>query len=157
MELNPAAFSLPATLEPELARLRAYWKDLIRGENAMPFSDDVNLSQIPELTSRTLLVQAFETPERFRLEHAGEYVASQYGAPLKGKFTDEVRQQGPLQELTQQCSATLVRRAPTYFRSPADERQAVFARLLLPTWGEGHIMLLLGAVATSPDETTEQA
>ena len=149
METNPAAFSLPETLEPELARLQAYWKDLIRGENAMPFSDDINLSQIPELASRVLLVQAFENPERFRLDHVGEHIASQYGAPLKGTFTDEARQQGPLEELTHQCSATVALRAPTYFRSAAAEGGTGHARLLLPTWGEGHIMLLLGALVSS--------
>ena len=90
MELNPAAFSLPATLEPELDRPRIYWKDCIRGKNAMPFSDDVNLSQIPELTSRTFLVQVLEAPERFRL-HVGEYVNSQYGAHLKGSSRTKLR------------------------------------------------------------------
>ncbi|WP_262028111.1 PAS domain-containing protein [Microvirga sp. Mcv34] len=157
METNPAAFSMPATLEPELARLRIYWKDLLRGENAMPFSDDIDLSQIPELASRVLLLQAFESPVRFRFEHAGEHVISQYGTPLEGMFSDEVRQQGPLQELTRQCSATLARRAPTYFRSAVEENQAAYARLLLPTWGEGHIMLLLGAVVDSPEAARVQA
>jgi hypothetical protein len=145
METDPATFSLPARIEPELARLQIYWKDLIRGENSMPFSDDINLSQIPELTSRAILIQAFESPERFRFEHAGEHITSQYGSPVKGMFTDEVAQQGPLEKLTQQCSATVASGAPTYFQSAAGEKEG-HARLLLPTWGEGHVMLLIGAV-----------
>ena len=149
MGTDPATFSLPEMMEPELARLQTYWKDLIRGENFMPFSDDINLSEIPELTSRVILVQAFENPERFRFEHAGEHITSQYGTPLKGLFTDEVRQHGPLDELTRQCSVTVARGAPTFFRSAAGEKAADYARILLPTWGEGHVMLLLGAVVSS--------
>ena len=39
---NP--FSLPAKLSPDLARVRDYWDGLKRGENKIPFADDVNLS-----------------------------------------------------------------------------------------------------------------
>ena len=109
-------------MEPELARLQTYWKDLIRGENFMPFSDDINLSAIPELTSRVILVQAFENPERFRFEHAGEHITSHYGTPLKGLFTDEVRGEWALEELTRQCSVTVARRVWTFSDLPPVKR-----------------------------------
>lgn len=145
MPHGASSYPLPQTMEPDLARLHAYWRDLIRGENAMPFSDDINLSQVPELAGRTLLLTAFETPERFRLEHAGERITALYGAALAGVFSDELRQQAPLDSLTEQCRATIQQRTPTYYRAQP-ENGSGYARLLLPTWGEGHVMLLLGAV-----------
>lgn len=142
MGSDASAYSLPPSIDSELARLQLYWKDLIRGENSMPFSDDINLSEIPELESRILLMQAFENPERFRFEQVGERIGSHYDVPLKGLFADEIRQHGPLEDFVRQCSATTARSAPTYFRSGAG-----YERILLPTWGEGHVQLLLGAVA----------
>lgn len=137
--------TLPANLEPDLARVLDYWKDLIRGENPMPFSDDIDLSRLPELSSQLLLLTAFENPDRFRFETAGESIVRDYGTHLQGQFSDEIAQDAPLEELTEQCRMTLSRGAPTYYRSPAGS----YARLLLPTWGDGHVMLLLGAVAKS--------
>jgi hypothetical protein len=40
-------FPLPQKLPTALARLHRYWIDLRRGENAMPFSDDVNPENVP--------------------------------------------------------------------------------------------------------------
>jgi hypothetical protein len=40
------AFSLPAKLSAPLQRVLFYWRDLKRGENEMPFADDVDLSGI---------------------------------------------------------------------------------------------------------------
>ena len=51
---NP--FPLPATLKPLLQRVLSYWDDLKRGENAIPFSDDVNLSDFPDVSDRLLAV-----------------------------------------------------------------------------------------------------
>ncbi len=110
----------------------------------MPFSDDINLSAVPELTGRTILMSAFENPERFRFEAAGDQIATQYQAPLKGEFSDEIQSRPPLEQLTEQCSATVSLRSPTYFRSA--EENGGYARLLLPSWGDGHVALLLGAV-----------
>lgn len=135
--------SLPDNLEPGLSKVLAYWKDLLRGENPMPFSDDIDLSQLSELSSNLMLLTAFENPERFRFETAGERIVQDYGAPLAGKFSDEIGQNSPLDDLTEQCRMTVSQRAPTYYRS----RSNSYARLVLPTWGEGHVVLLLGAVA----------
>ncbi len=135
--------TLPGTLEPDLAKVLDYWKDLLRGENPMPFSDDIDLSRLPDLSSALMLLTAFENPDRFRFETAGEKIALGYGAPLAGKFSDEMEQSGPLEEFTEQCRLTITQRAPTYFRSPFGN----YARILLPTWGEGHVTLLLGAIA----------
>ncbi|QFU17541.1 hypothetical protein [Microvirga thermotolerans] len=141
-----ASYSLPDPLEPDLARLHAYWKDLIRGENSMPFSDDIDIAGLSALANRIVLLQAFDDPRRFRFEHAGESVAARAGAHLQGAFVDEVGQQPPLEGLMEQCVATVGSRAPTYYRSPATGREESYARLLLPTWGDGRVGLLLGAV-----------
>lgn len=141
--MTSSAFAVPQTMEPALARLHAYWNDLARGENPMPFSDDIVLSQVPGPEGGLVLVQAFENPERFRFEHVGERVAARIGRPLAGIFTDEAGEEPPLDGFTAQCSATVGTRAPTYRRAPDGH-----ARLLLPTWGEGHVLLLLGAVET---------
>ena len=140
--------SLPDTMEPDLARLKAYWDDLKRGGNEMPFADDVDLSKVPLLAPHIILLNAFENPERFRFEFVGEQVESRYGSAPRGKFSDELAEHAPLEGLTAQCSATIARRAPTYYRSEATAKNAkAVTRLLLPTWGEGHIAMLLGAVA----------
>jgi len=135
--------ALPDTLEPDLAKVLDYWKDLIRGENPMPFSDDIDLSRLPDLSSRLMLLTAFENPDRFRFETTGETIVDGYGEPLAGKFSDEVRQVAPLEELTEQCRMTVAQRSPTYFRSSS----SLYARILLPTWGDGHVTLLLAAIA----------
>ena len=135
--------SLPDNIEPDLAKVLAYWKDLLRGENPMPFSDDIDPSRLSELSSNLMLLTAFENPDRFRFETAGEKLVQQLGASLSGQFSDELPQNPPLEEFTEQCRLTVSQRAPTYYRSPSNS----YARLVLPTWGEGHVMLLLGAVA----------
>jgi hypothetical protein len=140
---SAVSYALPSTLEPDLAKVLDYWKDLIRGENPMPFSDDIDLSRLPDLSSTLMLLTAFENPDRFRFEAAGEKIVGESGAPLAGKFSDEMKPIAPLEELTEQCRMTVTQRRPTYFRSPS----ASYARILLPTWGEGHVMLLVGAIA----------
>lgn len=154
MQPAPAPFALPQSMEPDLVRLQTYWKNLIRGENSMPFTDDVNISNVPELADRIILVAVFENPERFRFEEVGERVTARYGGPLRGAFSDEVQQNGPLKEFTSQSIATVFHRAPTYYRSAGVGGTAGYARLLLPTWGEGHVLLLLGAAVEVPDEIT---
>ena len=58
----------------------------------------------------------------------------------------------PFQYLNSQGVATIERRAPTYYRHEATKRGSSrategYSRLILPTWGDGHIGMLLGAVA----------
>lgn len=142
MASSAPSTTLPDSLEPDLARVLEYWKGLIRGENSMPFSDDIDLSKLPGLSSRLMLLTAFENPDRFRFEMAGDAVIQDYGSPLGGQFTDELEPRAPLENFTEQCRTAVSQRAPTYSRSQSSNH----ARLLLPTWGEGHVQLLLGVV-----------
>lgn len=154
-------YALPRKLQPDLARVLAYWQGLKRGEAQMPFSDDVNLSALPELASRLILIEVLDKPVRFRcgFEVVGEDITRQYGGDLDGRFLDELEVRHPLQFLNSQASATVESRAPTHYRYAAAKASGArakpgkqgtqgkqgYSRLILPLWGDGHIGMLLGA------------
>lgn len=146
-------FPLPRKLEPDLVRVLAYWEGLKRGDADMPFWDDVNLSSLPHLSGRLVLIEAFDKPVRFRLEVLGEELKEQHGRNVVGKFLDEIDARPPLQYLNSQSSATVESRAPTYYRhgsakhSSSTSSTDTYSRLLLPMWGDGRIGMLLGVVA----------
>ncbi len=133
-------FALPSRLSPRLARIRDYWASLLRGGAEMPFADDLRPPDMPDMVHRTLLIDVFERPARFRIQSLGMALGPD---ALNGRFLDDVRLQPPLDFLPAQCSATVEAAAPTFFRSDAERPHA---RLLLPFWGDGRISLLLGAI-----------
>ena len=149
----PAPFSLPEKLEPGLARVRAYWEGLKRGAADIPFGDDLNITAMPDMAGRLMLIEVFDKPVRFRLGMLGEQIEGRKCDDAVGKFLDEIEVHAPLQYLNSQASATIESRAPTHYRhgggrhrrdrSPLDG----YARILLPLWGNGRIGMLLGAVA----------
>ncbi len=110
----------------------------------MPFWDDVNLSMLPDLSGRLMLIEVFDKPIRFRIGMAGDEIKSKYGGDLAGKFLDDIEPHGPLRYLNSQSSATVESRIPTYFRHDAAAGGG-FSRILLPMWGDGRIGMLLGA------------
>ena len=139
MTTSPYPFSPPTRLPPELERVRTYWAGLKRGENEVPFADDVNLSALSGLQDHLVLVDVFDKPRRFRLNIVGSGVRGWYGGDLAGKFVDEIEPKGPLGYFLAQASATVEAAAPTY-------QQAGFARLLMPLWGDGYVSALLGII-----------
>jgi hypothetical protein len=141
MPAPPTPFSLPASLDKNLARVLTYWEGLERGDNKMPFWDDVKLSALPDLADSLLLIDAFVLPERFRFNMLGKGLAQRYGDAVTGKFLDELMLRAPFDFLRAQCSTTIEARAPTYYTDAAG-----YFRILLPMWGDGHIGMLLGAV-----------
>jgi hypothetical protein len=150
MTTSTAPFPLPRRLEPDLARLRAYWDGLKRGEADMPFADDVNPSAIPALAGRLILIEVFDKPMRFRLGMLGEELKQRHGGDIVGEFLDEIDARPPLQYLSSQSSATVESRAATYYRHGSASRGGAadaYARLLLPLWGDRRIGMLLGGVA----------
>jgi hypothetical protein len=138
-------YSLPQHLEPNLTRVLAYWEGLKRGEANMPFWDDMNISALPDLLDRLMLIDVFNKPIRFRLAIVGDAIKAQHGGEVVGKFLDELEVHDPLSYLNSQSSATVESRAPTYYRSPEAGRGG-YSRLLLPMWGDGHVGMLLGAI-----------
>ena len=152
MKRSTVPYSVPSKLEAGLARVRAYWEGLKRGEAAMPFWDDVNLAAFPDLSSRAMLIEVFDKPLRFRFGIVGGELKERYRADIAGRFSDEIEICHPFQYLNSQASATIESRAPTYYRHEATKRGSSrategYSRLILPTWGDGRIGMLLGAVA----------
>ena len=133
-------FALPLGLSSDFERVRKYWDGLKRGENRVPFWDDVNLSALPGFEERLMLVDVFKQPQRFRLNTVGKEIRDWYGADVVGKFSDEVDAKGPLEYFTAQASATVEAAEPTCY-------QDGFVRLLLPLWGNGYVSMLLGTIA----------
>jgi hypothetical protein len=152
----------------------------------MPFWDDINLTALPGLSGRLVLIEVFDKPLRFRFGIVGEELKERYGADVVGRFLDEIEIHHPFQYLNSQALATIESRAPTYYRHEATKRGSSraadpfqylnsqglatiesrapthrhevaerdssrategYSRLILPMWGDGHIGMLLVAVA----------
>jgi hypothetical protein len=92
---------------------------LKRGENNIPFWDDVKLSTQAPLADQLMMIEAFENPLRFRFDLVGEEVTRRYGATIASNFTDEVHLHPPIDRVTDQCQATIEQRVATYFRHTA--------------------------------------
>jgi hypothetical protein len=134
-------YAVPAGLSPDLARVMAYWRGLLRGSAAMPFWDDAKLSDLPDLEDRMFLIDVFDQPDRYRFGVVGQALG---GDGLAGRFLDETDLARPFEFLASQCAATVECAEPTYLRHPASG--APYSRLLLPMWGDGRISMLLGIV-----------
>lgn len=138
-------YELPEQLRPSLGRVLSYWESLRRGENEMPFWDDVKLPALPDLIGRLLLIDVFADPERFRFGFVGEELSRRSKESAAGKFADEIEPRAPFDYLRSQCSATVEGRRPTFLHHGSGKAGA-FSRLLLPMWGDGRIGMLLGVV-----------
>jgi len=148
MQTSEPPYAIPQAVDADLARVLAYWKGLIRGDNEIPFWDDVNLSALPDLLPRLMLLEAFERPTRFRFALVGPDIRARYGDDLNGKFVDEIEIRDPLPYLASQSSATLECRGPTFYRGVGARGAArEYSRLLLPMWGDGRVGMLLVAFA----------
>jgi len=137
-------YGLPARLSPDLARVLAYWRGLLRGAATMPFWDDAKLSDLPDLADRLFLVDVFPHPERFRFGLVGEALNAD---EVAGLFLDEAKLRRPWEFLRSQCAAAAESAEPTFFQAKGTEQP--YSRLILPMWGDGRISMLLGAVDQS--------
>jgi hypothetical protein len=144
-------FALPQRIEPSLTRVVVYWEKLKRGQANIPFADDVKVDALPGLADNVLLIDVFEKPFRFRFAAVGRRIVEQHGSDLDGKFVDEFVDREPLDYFFSQCSATVEGHMPTYFQHGLIEKKKKsagnYARVIFPLWGDGHISMLLGAIA----------
>ena len=143
-------FSIPPKLPSALARLHRYWIDLRRGDNAIPFSDDVNPSALADLSNNLMLMNVFANPQRFRFSLIGQEISAKLDPNIISKFADEFEARRPLDYFIAQASVTVEARAATFYHCESveekDRRSPAYSRLLLPTWGNGRIDMLVGAI-----------
>lgn len=148
MTISERPFAPPKELGRDLARVLTFWEGLKRGDAEMPFWDDVNMSSLPELSGKLIMIDALGRPVRFRFSFGvvGAEVKREYGGDLDGRFLDEIEVRHPLRFLLSQCGATVESRQPTYYRHAADRGGSHatrgYSRLILPLWGDGGIGLL---------------
>ena len=146
MTRHAPPFAIERPLPARLGAVLDYWRGLLRGEATVPFADDVDVTKVEALCADVFLLGVFEKPERFRLELARTPHASTVESQLLGRFIDEVELPTPLEFLRAQADAAVESVGPTlYEHSPAGGGRP-YARLLAPTWGEGQVKLLIGAV-----------
>ena len=139
-------FAIDEALSSKLDAVLAYWRALRRGEASIPFADDIDIAAIRALCPDVFILSVFEKPERFRLDLAYAPYAPRIESELQGRFIDEFDLSSPLDYLRAQADAAVVGLAPTYYRHTPSGAEAAYGRLLLPTWGEGQVKLLLGAI-----------
>jgi hypothetical protein len=75
-----------------------------RGENSIPFSDDVSLTALSESSGNLMLVDVFEQPHRFGFSKIGQAIATDVEPNLTGKFADELVVRRPFDFFMAQAS-----------------------------------------------------
>ena len=139
-------FAIAAPLSSRLGAVFDAWTGLLRGEATIPFADDLDVVGLEGLCPNLFLLGVFEKPRRFRLDLARTPDAPQIEGAFRGRFIDEVDMPTPMEFLRAQAEAAVESAAATvYDHVPAGAGRA-YGRLVLPTWGEGQVSLLVGAV-----------
>lgn len=151
VQMPGTPYAMPEALEQELGEILAYWNELKRRQNDIPFWDDVQLTALREYSDILMMIDVFEKPERFRFGVMGRAIVDRYGREIESHFVDEVARKAPFDYLLSQASATVQSGKPTFYHHVAMNAHAPdpsksYLRLLLPLWGEGHIAMLMGAV-----------
>ena len=137
---NP--FSLPDRLGSELQPVASFWKSLKRGENGMPFGDDLGVAALSKLHGNLFLLTVSSLPERFRFEFASDNLRRELAT---ASFIDEMPPNVNFSYLRAQSSATVEAAEPTLLRLTQSSGYS-FSRILLPLWGNGQVNMLLGAI-----------
>jgi hypothetical protein len=57
----------------------------------MPFWDDVDITSLPDLLDRLILIDVFNKSMRFRRAIVGDEIKALHGGELVGKFLSELR------------------------------------------------------------------
>jgi hypothetical protein len=136
---NP--FPLPDRLDANLQSVVSLWERLKRGENGMPFSDDLGVPVLSNLAGAPFLLSVFASPERCRFEFVSESLRRE---AVQEGFVDEMPPNINFSYLRAQSSATIEAAEPTLFHL-TDSSGYRFSRVLLPLWGNGQVNMLMGA------------
>jgi len=118
------------------------WEGLKRGENGIPFSDDLGVQSLSKLPGTPFLLSVVASPERCRFEYLSDGL---HDAAVPGSFLDEISPNVKFSYLRAQSSATIEAAAPTLFHLTPLSGYS-FSRVLLPLWGNGQVNMLLGAI-----------
>ena len=137
---NP--FPLSDCPDAKLQPVVSLWEGLKRGENDMPFSDDLGASALTNLSGSPFLLRTFASPERYRFEFLSEGLCDE---AMLESFVDEMAPSTSFSYLRAQSSATIEAAAPTLLRL-TEHSGCRFSRVLLPLWGDGRVNMLLGAL-----------
>jgi hypothetical protein len=138
-------FAPTGRLAPDLDRVEAYWRSLLRGSAQIPFWDDFNPTVLPDIAGRLFLMGVYPGPDRFRFDQVGADITAAGHREVEGLFADETPPATPFEFLIAQCAATVEAGESTLYRhEPAQGRG--YSRLILPMWGDGRIGMLLGAI-----------
>lgn len=100
---NP--FPLPDRLEAKLLPVVTLWESLKRGENGMPFGDDLEVRAPSKLSGNPFLLTVFLSPARYLIEFACDYLRREIAA---GSFIDEMPRNVDFSYLRAQNSASVV-------------------------------------------------
>ncbi len=137
---NP--FPLPDRLDAQLQPVVILWENLKRGENGMPFGDDLGVSALTKLPGNPFLLGVSPPTGRWRFEFVCD---SLRGEATAGSFIDEMPPNVNFGYLRAQSSATVEAGEPTLLRLSQASGYG-FSRVLLPLWGNGQITMLLGVI-----------
>jgi hypothetical protein len=137
---NP--FPLPDRLDARLQPIVSRWEGLKRGENNIPFGDDLGVQSLSKLPGNPFLLSVSASPERCRFEFLSD---SLRGAAAPGSFLDEISPNVNFSFLRAQSSATIEAAAPTFLHLTQLSGYG-FSRVLLPLWGNGQVNMLLDAI-----------
>ena len=137
---NP--FPLPDRLDARLQPVVALWEGLKRGENGIPFGDDLSVQSLAKLPGNPFLLSVSVSSERCRFEFLSDSLRE---VAVPGSFLDEISPNVNFAYVRAQSSATLEAAAPTFLHLTQLSGYG-FSRVLLPLWGNGQINMLLGAI-----------
>ena len=146
---NP--FPLPDRLDAKLQQVVSLWESLKRGENGMPFSDDLGVPALSNLPGNPFLLSVFLSPERYRFEFLSETLRRE--AVLE-RFIDEMPPNTNFSYLRAQSSATVEAAEPTLFHL-IEFSGYRFSRVLMPLWGNGQVNMLLGGFDRQATEVSQ--
>jgi hypothetical protein len=137
---NP--FPLPGRLDAKLQPIVTFWENLRRGENGMPFGDDLGVRALSKLPGNPFLLSVSPAPERYCFEFLCDSLRRGMGA---GGFLDQMPGNVNFSYLRAQSSATVEAAEPTLLHLTQLSGYR-FSRILLPLWGNGQITMLLGNI-----------